>query len=42
MIATIIAVLISIGYIGSPTEYYQMSPSEQQAAHVIVEDIHEF
>jgi len=42
MLPIIIAILISIGFINAPTEYYELSAQEQVEATVIVEDIYEF
>ena len=38
----IISILISIGFISSPEEYHELDASEQQDAHIIVEDIYDF
>lgn len=41
MLTTIISVLISLGYISSPTDYYNLSTQDQDQAHSIVEDLYD-
>ncbi|MEL6864566.1 MAG: hypothetical protein AAFP19_09110 [Bacteroidota bacterium] len=39
MIQIIIALLMTLGIIASPDEYYNMTPEQQQAAHeIVIED----
>lgn len=41
IIPVIISILISIGYITTPEEYYEMDAQEQLDAHIIVDDLYE-